>query len=217
LCSCVNYIEVCFCNKGKINFKDYSGKGTWYNGKIANWTAYGQSKTANILYAVELSRRMKAEGLDITANAVHPGIIKTELVRDLSKYLSCQQIFIARCTKINQIIQLFNFLIRVEELFFGIGAIFSKNIPQGAATAVFAATSPQLEGITGRYLEDSNLSDSVKKYATNPEIAKNLWEFTDKLIAEAPRPNNEQPKDEQPKDEDEASDVVHSTIRIERG
>jgi NAD(P)-dependent dehydrogenase (short-subunit alcohol dehydrogenase family) len=67
----------------QIHWPDLKGKDTWYKGVMGRWNAYGQSKTANLLFAVELNRKMHSEGFRITANAVHPGVIKTELGRDL--------------------------------------------------------------------------------------------------------------------------------------
>ena len=91
--------------------------------------AYGQSKTANVLFAVEAFRRWADEG--ITANAVHPGAIATT---NLSRYLEPAE------------------LERIKAS----GLYRYKTPEQGAATSVLVATSPQLEGIGGRYFQDCN-------------------------------------------------------------
>src|ERR1700738_5011154 len=91
--------------------------------------AYGQSKTANVLFAVEASRRWAADG--ITANAVHPGaIVATNLSRHMDPGVLADIV--------------------------AAGTYTYKTVEQGAATTVLAATSPLLEGVGGRYFEDCN-------------------------------------------------------------
>lgn len=130
------------------------------------WQSYGQSKTANVLFAVGLDRRLGARG--VRANALHPGAIMTELARhmDAEDFAFMQQR--------NKGLQL-------------------KTIPQGAATSVFAATAPELEGIGGRYLEDCHLAEvnddtqtlhGVRSYATDPGNADRLWEISERLVGE---------------------------------
>jgi NAD(P)-dependent dehydrogenase (short-subunit alcohol dehydrogenase family) len=113
--------------------------------------AYGQSKTANILFAVEANRRWSGEG--IAANALHPGAIETNLSRHLdAAYL--------------------------EQLRAG-GTYRFKTPEQGAATSVLVATSPQLEGIGGRYFLDCNEAP-VASYAVDPANAERLWELSER-------------------------------------
>jgi NAD(P)-dependent dehydrogenase (short-subunit alcohol dehydrogenase family) len=123
------------------------------------WLAYGQSKTANVLFAVEATRRWAAEG--ITANAVHPGGIWTNLVRYLPDDLR-------------------------ESLRTDPDAQY-KTPEQGAATSVFVATSPLLDGSGGRYFEDCNQAVrytggpervGVADYALDPDAARRLWELS---------------------------------------
>nr|XP_043640023.1 short-chain dehydrogenase TIC 32, chloroplastic-like [Erigeron canadensis] len=113
--------------------------------------AYGQSKLANVLHANELSRLLQEEGANITANSLHPGLIRTNLVRHgiLSIFLDTFQSFL-------------------------------KNIQQGAATTCYVALNPQLKGVSGQYFVDSNLSKPTA-YARDPEFAKKLWDFSLKL------------------------------------
>jgi len=121
--------------------------------------AYGQSKTANILFAAELNRRMVAQGTNISAYSLHPGAIKTELGRDLGF---------------------------VESTLLAVGATFLfKTIPQGAATTVYLATAPEVEGNTkdlgARFFSDSNVAIPAK-WASDPVVAQRLWQLTEELI-----------------------------------
>jgi NAD(P)-dependent dehydrogenase (short-subunit alcohol dehydrogenase family) len=126
--------------------------------------AYGQSKTANILFAVEADRRHQREG--IRAFAVHPGaILETELARHYDP----------------------EELERVVERARRIGSF--KTVPQGAATTIFCATSPLVDGIGGVYCENCDVApikpegdDGVRPYAIDPEIAKRLWSVTEQWI-----------------------------------
>lgn len=112
--------------------------------------AYGQAKLANALHAKELSRRLKEEGANVTVNSLHPGVIKTNLIRN--------QGFVA-------------------SLFSKVAFTFLKNIPQGAATTCYVALHPQVKGVSGEYFADSNISKS-SKYVNDPEMAKKLWDFS---------------------------------------
>jgi NAD(P)-dependent dehydrogenase (short-subunit alcohol dehydrogenase family) len=122
--------------------------------------AYGQSKTANVLFAVEATRLWAADG--ITANAVHPGAIADT---NLSRYMSTEALAETRSS----------------------GMYKFKSIEQGAATSVLVATLPQLEGIGGRYFEDCNEAMvidpdaeapfGVARYA-DPDAAARLWQVS---------------------------------------
>ena len=132
--------------------------------------AYGQSKTANVLFAVEATRRWADDG--ITANALMPGGIGTNLQRHIggAEYMK-----------------------KAMERFANAGAKL-KTPEQGAATSVLLATSPQLEGISGRYFEDCNEAQVIHKreqntisgvapYALDPDNAERLWDVSQDLIA----------------------------------
>ncbi|HTE59158.1 MAG TPA: SDR family NAD(P)-dependent oxidoreductase [Solirubrobacteraceae bacterium] len=132
--------------------------------------AYGQSKTANVLFAVEATRRWAPDG--ITANALMPGGIATELQRHVggAEYIE-----------------------RAVETFRHAGSAL-KTVEQGAATSVLLATSPQLEGIGGRYFEDCNEAPVIRRrgeagvggvapYALDPDNAERLWDVSLVLIA----------------------------------
>lgn len=138
------------------------------------WVAYGQSKSANSLFAVELDRRGLPHG--IRAFAVHPGrIVETDLVRNLSR----EEIRGAGIHEDNTMRRL--------TTAGGVG----KTIPQGAATAIWAATSPLLAGIGGVYCEncdiaeivrdDSKRQGGVRRWAIDPVAARGLWELSERL------------------------------------
>jgi len=136
------------------------------------WVAYGRSKTANVLCAVALDRRLAAQG--VRAFAVHPGMILTELGRHLTHdTLAAMQ----------------SYRDPDQEPRF-------KSIPQGAATTVYAATSPDLDGLGGLYLEDCGIASEaedprqgsgVRPYALDPDRAVALWELSELLIDGARR------------------------------
>jgi len=133
------------------------------------WLSYGQSKTANILFAVELERRLSPEG--VHAWAVHPGVIMT----DLARHLVPEDLEALRARQPG-------------------GKMYFKTVEAGAATQVWAATSPALEGRGGEYLEDCNaavVDDSpqaqagVRSYALDQEQAARLWSLSEDLVSEA--------------------------------
>jgi NAD(P)-dependent dehydrogenase (short-subunit alcohol dehydrogenase family) len=123
------------------------------------WTAYGQSKTANVLFTVELEKRLSPQG--IHAFAVHPGVIMTELSRHLTGDDGS------------------TLMTRLANITF-------KDVPQGAATQVWAATSPDLAGRGGLYLEDCGVADvtpgdgsaGYAPYAMDPAEAARLWDWS---------------------------------------
>jgi NAD(P)-dependent dehydrogenase (short-subunit alcohol dehydrogenase family) len=130
------------------------------------WAAYGQSKTANVLFAVEATRRWAADG--ITVNALMPGGIRTALQR----YVSDEELDRMRAQS-------------------GAPAAQWKTPEQGAATSVLVAASPLLAGVSGRYFEDCNEAAlnvpgtrrGVAAYALDPEAARQLWEVSVATLA----------------------------------
>jgi NAD(P)-dependent dehydrogenase (short-subunit alcohol dehydrogenase family) len=138
------------------------------------FTAYGRSKTANVLFAVEFDRRHKARG--VRATAVHPGGIQTEL----SRYLTPE--FIQRITEDRKAAQPA-----------GAKPFSWKTIPQGAATSVWAACVADAEAIGGRYCEDCHvvsaatsrdLREGVHAYALDPRNAQALWRKSEEMVGE---------------------------------
>jgi NAD(P)-dependent dehydrogenase (short-subunit alcohol dehydrogenase family) len=129
------------------------------------WAAYGQSKTANILFAVEATKRWAGDG--ITVNALMPGAIHTNLQRHITEEERER--------------------LRAERW----ASVVWKTPEQGAATSVLLATSPLLDGIGGRYFEDCNEAapnepgtrHGVAAYALDPEAATRLWQVSVQTLA----------------------------------
>ncbi|XP_042474268.1 short-chain dehydrogenase TIC 32 B, chloroplastic-like [Zingiber officinale] len=121
-----------------------------YNDKLA----YGQSKLANILHSNELARRLKAEGANVTANSVHPGLVRT----NLGKYSPVFMTVLKTVT-----------------------CVLWKNIPQGAATSCYVAVHPNLKGVSGKYFADSN-EEKPSNMARDAVLAKKLWDFSEQLV-----------------------------------
>lgn len=135
------------------------------------FTAYGRSKTANILFAVALDRRLKGRG--IRATSLHPGGIQTELGRYLTPELIEQMRARWRNSK--------------EP------TIRFKNIPQGAATSVWSGFVASSEAVGGRYCEDCHVAEvnddatsriGVRSYALDPERAEALWSKSEEMVGE---------------------------------
>lgn len=145
---------------GGVDFQDPNFEHQDYN----KWRAYGQSKSANALFAVELDRVGHAHG--VRAYSVHPGRIMTDLVRFMS-----------------------------DEEKSAAGGEY-KTTEQGAATSVWCATSPQLEGKGGVYCMDADIAEiitaealqglgqvmtGVLPWAIDPELAKRLWLLSEEM------------------------------------
>lgn len=154
--------------RSPIRFDDPNFESAPYD----KWLAYGQSKTANSLFAVELNRRLEPQG--INAYAVHPGGIMTRLQRDMSK----------------EEIKAFGWVDdqgRVREGF--------KTPAGGASTAVWCATSPLLAAGGGVYCEDCNIArpvpagdpgfTGVRPWAIDADAARRLWALSEKMLGEA--------------------------------
>lgn len=141
------------------------------NGDYEKWTSYGQSKTANALFAVGATQKWKDRG--ILANAVMPGGIITPLQRHLSKE---EQIGFGW----------------IDEN--GVPNPRMKTPEEGAATSVWAAVGEELEGVGGKYLEncaeagpwtEAEPWSGVLPYAIDPASAERLWAWSEKEIAAA--------------------------------
>ena len=133
--------------KGGIEFDNLDGtKG--YN----PWRHYAQAKFANILFVKELARRFS--GTNRTANAVHPGVVRTNLDRN-------------------------NLGGRI--LYRLAGPILVKNVAQGAATQMFVATHPAVAAESGNYFADCMITRS-RPDTNDPAIAKKLWEISEHIV-----------------------------------
>lgn len=140
--------------------------------------AYGRSKTANILFAVEFDRRHRERG--VRATAVHPGGIDTELGRHIGS------------EGLQQLVETINAQ-RASE---GRPAFEFKTIGQGAATSVWAGVIADADEVGGRYCEDCHvaevvaeaplgmISEGVRPYALDPERAKALWALSEEMVGE---------------------------------
>ena len=138
---------------GDVDFDDPN----WENREYDKFVAYGASKTANILHAVEADRRLR--GLGIRAYAVHPGTVATSLARYMSKSDFWQ-------------------LRKYPD-----GHLDLVMPEHGAATQVWAAVSPQLADRGGLYLEECGVSEAVAPYACDEQRAVDWWELSEKLCA----------------------------------
>jgi len=140
----------------------------------SEFVAYGRSKTANILFAVEFDRRHKGAG--IRATAVHPGAIHTELGRYMTP-------------------EVIRGLMAAIESSKAAGApeFKYKTVPQGAATSVWAGFVAPADRVGGRYCEDCHVAEpadgggllgGVQAYAVDPENAKALWAKSEAMVGE---------------------------------
>jgi NAD(P)-dependent dehydrogenase (short-subunit alcohol dehydrogenase family) len=160
--------------RGHVDFDDPNFDQRPYD----KWVAYGQSKTANSLFAVELDKRGREHG--IRAFAVHPGGILT----DLSKYMTDEDLRPYGLYRVNGVITIPD----QAKLPFRF-----KTIEEGAATTIWAAVSPQLNGKGGVYCEDcdiaelvpadSQLHGGVRPWAVDKAAAEALWTLSEKLTS----------------------------------
>ena len=134
--------------QGGIEFDNLDG-GKGYD----PWRFYGQSKFANLLFAKELARRLA--GTQRTANAVHPGVIRTNLIRH-------------------------NPILNMAAAVFS--PLFLKTVAQGAATQVYVATNPGLANVSGEYFADCNVA-TPRADALSAATAKQLWEVSEQIVA----------------------------------
>ena len=133
------------------------------------WAAYAQSKTANILFMVEASKRWASD--QIAVNALNPGRIPTTGLGRHMKRQEAPASFDPHSTDVSW-----------------------KNAEQGAATSVLLAASPLVDGVTGRYFEDCNEAGphrpgtrrGVAAYALDPAKAARLWQLSVEMLAGQP-------------------------------
>lgn len=118
------------------------------------WLAYGRSKLANLLFARHLAKRLGPDGPRV--NALHPGVIKTNLGRHLPSAASV--------------------------LFAAAGPLFLKSIPEGAATQCYLAAHPDAGRVTGEYFADCNVARSSFQ-GRDMALAQRLWDETERLVA----------------------------------
>ncbi len=147
---------------GPVNLDDPNYQQRTYD----KWEAYGQAKTANIWHALEVDRRLQADG--VRGFAVHPGAIVTELGRHLGK--EDREVMLARAPA---------------------GGFRWKKVEQGAATQIWASTAAELAGRGGLYLEDCHIAGPSKEamamsgyapWALDADAAGKLWPLSETLV-----------------------------------
>jgi NAD(P)-dependent dehydrogenase (short-subunit alcohol dehydrogenase family) len=159
-----------------VDLQDPNFERTTYEPLVA----YGRSKTANILFAVEFDRRHRGSG--IRAAAVHPGVIHTELARHMDP------------SRLENLIKQLDEQLSAE----GKGPFQWKSIPQGAATSVWACVVAPAAEIGGRYCENchvgkivpdgmtiSGVSEGLRGYALDPKTAEALWKKSEEMVGES--------------------------------
>ena len=155
-----------------VDFEDPNFQGRPYD----KWQAYGQSKTANALFALGLDRRIAKQG--VRAFSVHPGGILTDLTRHLTE----------------EDLQRYHLIRRLDGKIVSdpdLPAFPLKSVAQGAATTIWCATSPTLAGMGGVYCEDCDIAQvlpgdmsaptGVADWACDPEAAERLWALSETL------------------------------------
>ena len=134
---------------GTIDFADLQGERD-YNGQ----RAYNQSKLANVMFTYELARRLA--GSPVTANVLHPGVVRTNFGREDSGGWMRVMLPILRP--------------------------ILKSPSRGAATSIYLASSPEVEGVTGRYYANEKPKSSSKA-SQDTAIAARLWAVSAELVA----------------------------------
>jgi NAD(P)-dependent dehydrogenase (short-subunit alcohol dehydrogenase family) len=151
--------------RSDVHFEDLNFRERPYD----PWAAYGQSKTANVLFAVGLTRRYASDG--ITANAVMPGGILTGLQKHMTRQEQMAMGWFDESGTPNPRF---------------------KSTAQGASTSIWAAVAPELEGVGGLYLEDCAVAQpwtserpmsGYMPHARDPESAERLWSVSEEINA----------------------------------
>ena len=132
-----------------IDFDNLRGEGAF-----DYWEAYGRSKLANALFSLELSSRF--EGSSISSNALHPGLVQTNIARNAPVVL--------------------------RTAFDWFGGLISKTPEEGAATQVYVATNPNIKGVSGAFFEDCNaVNVSGDHHIFNKSMAERLWSVSEEM------------------------------------
>lgn len=135
---------------GDINFEDLNSEES-YNKSFC----YSRSKLANILFTKELAHRL--EGTNVTVNALHPGIVRTNLGRHI------------------------HIPLLAKPLFNLVSWAFFKTPLEGAQTSIYLASSPEVEGVSGRYFGDCKEEELLPK-ALDEAVARKLWDISEVMV-----------------------------------
>ena len=120
-------------------------------GRYRGWKMYANTKLANVMFTYELARRL--QGTRVTANCVHPGVIHTNLLRNFS---------------------------RVINAIFHMSQVFFKQPDEGADTPIYLASSPEVEGVSGKYFKyRKTLGTSEASY--DEAVQQRLWQMSEQL------------------------------------
>ena len=128
-----------------------------YENNYKPFAAYGQTKLANILMAMEISRRYQAVAL--TSNAIQPGLVDTNLGRYMRGGTAAPTAKKVRPLRKGQ-----------------------KTAAQGASTQVYVAVDPRLDDVSGYFFGDCNPEVLKGDYARNTDLAANLWDVSEQLV-----------------------------------
>ncbi|MCI0817168.1 MAG: SDR family oxidoreductase [Chloroflexi bacterium] len=140
-----------------MNFDDLNSKQSY-----SGMGVYGDSKLANVLFTYELARRLKGSG--VTANCLHPGVVRSGFGQNNGGFIS------------------FAF-----KSFYTLLTPVTKSNAQGAKTSIYLASSPEVEGVTGKYFADSKETPSSPA-SHDEEAAKRLWEISEQMTGLAATP-----------------------------
>ena len=127
------------------------------------WGAYKQSKICNILFTLGLAKRL--QGSKVTVNALHPGIIDTEISRYFADAYNIP----------NFVFKLINILLYPVKL------VLMKSSYQGAQTQIYCSVAPELENVTGCYFSDCK-QKALLPEVKNDELVERLWNMSEDFI-----------------------------------
>jgi retinol dehydrogenase 12 len=134
---------------GKLDFNDIQLENSY-----SSFKSYGRSKMMNILFTNELSRRLASENANVTANAVHPGPVRTGFGADMGG---------------------------VMKIVFSGLRVFFLTPEQGAQTSIYLASSPEVEGVTGKYFAKSKPKQANKNAYVEADWTR-LWTYSEDTL-----------------------------------
>ena len=133
---------------GKIDFDNLQGERSY-----SSFGPYGNSKLANILFTIELARRL--EGTGVTGNALHPGFTSTGFGKNNPGFLM--------------------------KIMGAVVPLIARSPEKGAATSIYLASSPEVQSITGKYFVDCKVTQPAPQ-ATDMAVAKKLWDVSAEMV-----------------------------------